>query len=172
MKNLKSPFFALIIITVLSLIIGCSKKSDNPVDPGTVIKSEATLTLNGSGFSNQNVTLGNGGCSYSPTDNLTAVAFSGTIGSDSVLFVFQFVGNNTGAHAWRSSEPDVLIYKYGSSGSLSFYADSTGTTNVSNYGAVNGKVEGSINGKLIEATSQSELNISGTFSALRIPDTQ
>lgn len=172
MKNLNSPLFALIIIAVLSFSIGCSKKSDNPVDPGTVIKSEATLTLNGSGYSNQNVTLGNGGCSYSPIDNLTAIAFSGTIGSDSVLFVFQFVGNSTGAHAWRSSEPDALIYKYGSSGNFYFYADSIGTTNVSSYGAVNGKVEGSINGKLIEATSQAELNISGSFSALRIPDSQ
>lgn len=172
MKNQKAKLFTFVILVLISLTIGCSKKSDNPVDPGNVIISEAKLTLNGSGYSNQNVTLGNGGCSYSPTENLTAVAFSGTVGNDSLIFVFQFVGNQTGAHSWRSSEPDVLIYKYGTAGVLYFYADSIGTTNVSSYGAVNSKVEGNINGKLIEATSQSELNISGSFSALRIPDTE
>lgn len=172
MKTLKPKLFILLFLIIIAVTIGCSKKSDNPVDPENVIISEAKLTLNGSGYSNQNVTLGNGGSSYSPSDNLTAVAFSGTVGSDSVIFVFQFVGNNTGAHAWRSSESDALIYKYGTAGVLYFYADSIGTTNVSSYGAVNSKVEGNINGKLIEATSQSELNISGSFSALRIPDTQ
>lgn len=172
MKKLKSQLFALSIIISLAFVSGCSKKSDNPVDPGTVIKSEASITFNGAGFTNNTITLGNGGCSYSPTENLTVATFSGAFGSDSLVLVFQFVGNQTGARSWRSSEPDALIYKYGTSGTFYFYADSTGSTSVSSYGAVSGKVEGNITGKLIEVTSQTELNISGNFSALRIPDSE
>jgi hypothetical protein len=172
MNNLRILSLSIMVLVFIS-IIGCSKKSDNPVDPGNVVQSQATLTLNGAGFSNQSVTLGTGGCAYSPSENLTAFEFSGVAGNDSLIFVFQFVGNQTGAHPWRSTEPDVLIYKYGASGNFYFYADSTGSTNVTSYGAVNGKIEGSINGNLIEATSQTTLSItSGTFSALRIPDTE
>lgn len=172
MKKLKSSLFYFLIAASLSLMISCSKKTDNPVDPGNVINSEANLTLNGAGYSNTNVKLGSGACAFSPADNLTTVQFSGAAGTDSLLFIFQFVGNQTGTKAWRSSEPDALIYKYGNSGQFYFIADSIGTTTVSGYGSVNNKVEGNISGKLIEATSQTELNISGSFSAVRIPDVQ
>lgn len=172
MKNLKISSFFFLIAVSISMMIGCSKNTDNPVDPPDIIKSEASLTFNGAGYTNQKVTLGTGLCAFSPADNLTSVQFSGAAGGDSLLFVFQFVGNQTGVKAWRSSEPDALIYKYGGSSASYFWADSVGTTTVSSYGAVNGKVEGNITGKLIEATSQAELNITGSFSAVRIPDVQ
>ena len=172
MKNLKISLSYFLLAAAVCLMISCSKKSDNPVDPGNVINAEANLTLNGAGYTNTNVKFGNGACAFSPAENLTVVQFSGTIGSDSLIFVFQFIGNQTGARSWRSTEPDALLLKYGSSGQYYFYADSVGTTTVSNYGTVNNKVDGSINGKLIEATSQAELNITGSFSAVRIPDVQ
>lgn len=172
MKKLKSQLFVISMLLVFAIAIGCSKESDNPIDLGTVIKSEASITFNGAGFTNNTVTLGNGGCSYSPSENLTVATFSGAFGTDSLILVFQFVGNQTGARPWSSSEPDALIYKYGTSGTFYFYADSTGTTNITGYGAVSGKVEGNISGKLVEASTQTELNISGNFSALRIPDSE
>ena len=171
MKKFHSSQFVLVFVLALMSFYACSKDSDSPVDPNNVTNSNAALTLNGSGYSNKSITLGNGACSYYPAENITVVQFSGKVDSDSLFFVFQFIGNTTGTHHWRSSEPDGLIIKSGSSGFSYFYADSTGSTTVNSYGAVNGKVEGTIAGKLIEASSSSELNISnGSFSALRIPD--
>ncbi len=175
MKNQKIKLFSLCIVILLSIMVGCSKSSDNnnnPVDPGNQTNYEAKLTLNGSGYSNLNVTLGNGGCGFSIPDNVTGFVFFGMAGSDSLTFVFQIPGKQAGTYSWRASEPDAVILKQGTSGTTAFYADSIGTTTISNYGAVAGKVEGNISGKLINPVSNTELTISGTFSALRVPDSQ
>jgi hypothetical protein len=168
MKNPKSPLFTVIIVLVLTLVFGCSKKSDNPVEPVNIVSAEAKLTLNGAGYTNKSVTLSNGIAEFSPSDTVTAIQFSGKVDSDSLYFAIIFKGNQTGTINWND-ENGALLLKNASS---FFIGASQGTTTVSSYGAVNGKIEGTITGKLIEQTTQVELNISGSFSAVRIPDAQ
>jgi len=157
-------------IAVLTLT-GCSKKSDNPVSAPEVTAAEANLTLNGAGYTNKAVKLGNGICGYSVSDTATGIVFTGTADQDTLQFYIVFKGNHSGTISWDADNA-LLLYKYASSGSFTFLGVQEGTTTVSTYGEVGGKVEGSISGKLYEATSQVELNISGSFSAVRIPDSQ
>jgi len=146
----------------------CSKDSENPVVP-PVASSEAKLTLNGSGYTNKSVTLSNGISAYSPSDTVTVVQFSGISDSDTLQFFIVLKGNQAGTVNWNSDN-GAIMSKRTSSGNLFFVGETQGSTTISSYGAVNGKVEGTISGKLIEEGSSTELNISGSFSAIRVPD--
>lgn len=169
MKLSKFQLFFSAILVSFFVFAGCSKDSNNPVDPGTVVKAEATLTLNGAGYTNKSVTLSNGICAYSPTDTVTAIQFAGKVDNDSLYFSIIFKGNQAGTITWND-ENGAIIYRTTSTGDFGYIGITQGSTTVSSYGAVNGKVEGTISGKLIETTTQAELNISGSFSAVRIPD--
>ncbi|HEX7356795.1 MAG TPA: hypothetical protein VF270_03685 [Ignavibacteriaceae bacterium] len=169
MQIFKYSKFVFIIILLMALNYSCSKDSNNPADPNNIVTSEAKLTLNGAGYTNKSVTLSNGVCSYSPGDTLTAAIFSGKVDSDSLYFYVIFKGNQTGTFNWNT-ENGVLIYKSSSGGFVSYIGVTQGTTTISAYGSVTGKVEGSVNGKLIESGSLAELNVTGTFSATRVPD--
>jgi hypothetical protein len=159
-------FFAVILVSVI-VFAGCSKNSNNPVDPGNnILTSEAKLTLNGAGYTNKAVTLSNGISAYSLSDTVTAIQFSGKADSDSLYFLIVLKGNQTGTVNWNDDNGVILI----KNSSSAYIGATQGTTTVSSYGAVNGKVEGTISGKLIEQSSQAELNITGSFSAVRIPD--
>ncbi|MDI6803527.1 MAG: hypothetical protein QME58_06735 [Bacteroidota bacterium] len=161
-------FFAVILVSIL-VFTGCSKDSNSPVDPIAVTSAEAKLTLNGAGYTNKSVTLRNGICAFSPNDTATAIQFSGKVDNDSLYFTIIFKGNQTGTINW-DDDNGTIIYRTTSTGNYLYFGITQGTTTVSSYGAVNGKVEGTISGKLIEQTSQAELNINGSFSAVRIPD--
>ena len=168
MKNLKISLSIFLIALSISIMISCSKNTDNPVDPGNIVKSEATLTLNGSGYVNKSVTLSNGLSAFSLSDTVTAIQFSGKVDNDSLYFFVIFKGNQAGTINWDIDNGALLLKNT----SLFYIGESQGSTTVSSYGSVNNKVEGNISGKLIEATSQAELNITGSFSAVRIPDIQ
>lgn len=169
MKIIKFHLFNLLLFTLV-LIIGCSDdNNNNPVNPGNQVNSEAKLTLNGGPFVNQSVTLSNGVSSYSVSDTATAILFSGTLNSDSLYLYIIFKGNQSGTINW-DSDNGVIIYRNGTSGLSTYLGASQGTTTVSAYGSVGGKVEGSLSGKLLDVTTQSEINLSGTFSATRIQD--
>ncbi len=169
MKMFKRSQTVLVLVLSVMFFYACSKDSNNPVNPPAA-GSEAKLTLNGAGYTNQQVTLSNGLSAYSPTDTMTVIQFSGKAGNDSLYFFIVFKGNQAGTFNWNT-ENGAIIVKNSSSTSLFYLGVTQGTTIVSSYGAVNGKVEGTISGKLIEETSQVELNItSGSFSAVRVPD--
>ena len=161
-------FFAVILVSIL-VFASCSKDSNNPVNPIAVVGAEAKLTLNGAGFTNKAVTLSNGLAAFSPTDTLTAIQFSGKVDNDSLYFSIIFKGNQSGTINWNDDN-GAILYQTTSTGNYFYIGITQGTTTVSSYGAVNGKVEGTISGKLIETTSQAELNITGSFSGVRIPD--
>ncbi|HEX9250733.1 MAG TPA: hypothetical protein VF870_00750 [Ignavibacteriaceae bacterium] len=169
MKNYKLPQIVLVLLFTVLFFYACSSDSENPVDPNNVTNSTATLTLNGAGYSNRTVTLGNGIAGYSISDSLTAVQFSGKVDNDSLYFSVVFKGNQTGTINWND-ENGAIIYRTTSGGNYFYIGITQGTTTVSSYGAVSGKIEGTLSGKLIEASSQAELNISGSFSAVRLPD--
>ncbi|MDT3696975.1 MAG: hypothetical protein ROY99_11365 [Ignavibacterium sp.] len=177
MKNIKFVFFFLSLLSVV-LFISCSKSdSNNPVNPGGGgnnggggSSNEAKLTLNGDTFNNQVVTLKNGTAGYSVSDTATVALFMGTVNSDSLYFYIVFKGKQTGAQNWGGDFGVMLSKK--SSSAMSYYLGSQqGTTTVSNYGAVGGKIEGSVSGKLILQTAAlTEVSVSGNFSATRVPD--
>jgi hypothetical protein len=169
MKNYKLPQIVLVLLFTVLFFYACSSDSENPVDPNNVTNSTATLTLNGAGYSNRTVTLGNGIAGYSISDTLTAVQFSGKVDNDSLYFSVVFKGNQTGTINWND-ENGAIIYRTTSSGNYFYIGITQGTTTVSSYGVVSGKIEGTLSGKLIEASSLAELNISGSFSAIRLPD--
>jgi len=167
MKMFKSSQSVLVLVITVMFFYACSKDSDNPVDP--VVSAEAKLTLNGSGFTNKAATLSNGISAYSVSDTVTAIQFWGKVDNDSLYFSIIFKGNQAGTFNWND-ENGTIIYRTTSTGVFSYIGITQGSTTVSSYGAVGAKVEGTISGKLIEATSGSELNISGSFSGVRIPD--
>jgi hypothetical protein len=171
MKNKMSHSFGLVLFTVILVFSGCSKNSDNPVEPNNIITAEANLTLNGAGYTDKAVTLSNGVGGYSVSDSSTALVFSGKSDNDSLYLYIVFKGNHTGTFNWDQNNSSIL-YKYSSTGNNIFLGVQQGTTTISSYGAVGAKVEGTLSGKLIEITSQAELNISGSFSAVRIQDAQ
>ncbi len=169
----KTKFFAIGFATLIAVLMltGCSKKSDNPVSPTSVTSAEANLTLNGAGYTNKSVKLSNGVCGYSVSDTATAVYFTGAVDGDTLQLYIVFKGNNKVTVNWDQDNGSIL-YKNTSTGQLIFTGVQQGTTTISSYGAVGAKVEGNINGKLIESTTLAELNISGSFSAVRVPDSQ
>ncbi|MDP2365531.1 MAG: hypothetical protein Q8M94_17405 [Ignavibacteria bacterium] len=169
MKNSKFHVFATVLLVTILVFAGCSKESNNPVVPPVVV-AEAKLTLNGAGYTNKAVTLSNGLSAYSLSDTVSIIQFSGKVDNDSLYFAIIFKGNQPGTFNWNDDN-GAIIFRTTSTGNFTYIGISQGTTTVSSYGAVNGKVEGTISGKLIEATSQAELNITnGSFSAVRIPD--
>lgn len=171
---MKKIMFSLFYISIIILVmfIGCSKdNSGNPVGPGGggTVSNEAKLTLNGGSFVNQAVTLSNGTSTYSTVDTATAILFSGKLNSDSLYFFVVFQGKQTGVINWNDNN-GVLFYKKSSSGLNMYIGSSQGSTTISSYGSVGSKVDGSVTGKIIDATTQTEVNISGNFSSTRTPD--
>jgi len=171
MKNFKNVISVLVLVLTVVFFYACSSDSESPVDPNNVTNSIASLTFNGSGYSNKAVTLGNGLAGYSISDTMTVIQFSGKVDSDSLYLGIVFKANNTGTFNWNDDN-GAIVFKTTSTGNFFYMGLTQGTTTLSRYEGVNGKIEGTLNGKLIEQNSQSELNISGSFSAVRIPDSE
>lgn len=169
MKKFNRSQIVLAIVIAVMSFYACSKDSDSPVDPNNVTNSNANLTLNGDGYANKSVSLGNGLGEYSIPDTTTIVQFSGKVDNDTLYFAVVFKGNHTGTYNW-DDDNGTIVYKITSTGNYTYVGVSQGLTTINSYGAVNGKIEGIVNGKLIEGTSANELNINGSFSAVRIPD--
>lgn len=168
----QKKILTLILFLSLTTIIfyGCSKESNNPVDTNNVTGESAKLTLNGGGFSNKQVTLGNGACQFSPTDTVTYFEYAAKVDSDSLFFGFAFPGNSAGNYSWTPNAIDVYFAKKLSNGFETYISTGQGSTNITSFGAVNGKVVGTISGKLVKYNDTVTVNISGNFSALRIAD--
>lgn len=172
--KIRGLFFVLLLTIVF--ITACSKDSDNPVDtgnPGGVIaNAQVKVKINGGGFDNQEVTLIEGFSSYMPEDGETYAAFWGKTGSDSIYVAFQFNGNKKGSFDWRQENYDAAVIVMDDNNAMLYLATSEGKTNVTNYGAVGEKIEGTISGKMIETSSMDEITVSGSFSIVRAPDSE
>lgn len=102
---------------------------------------------------------------------MTVIQFSGKVDNDSLYLGIIFKANHTGTFNWNDDN-GAIVFITNSTENLFYVGAAQGTTTISSYGDVNGKIEGTISGKLFEQYSQSELNISGSFSAVRIPDSE
>lgn len=172
--KIRGMFFVLLLTFVF--ITACSKDSDNPVDSGksggVVANAQVKVKINGGGFNNQEVTLIEGFSSYLPEDGETYAAFWGKTGSDSIYVAFQFTGNKKGSFDWRQENYDAAVIVMDDNNALLYLATSEGKTNVTNYGAVGEKIEGTISGKLTETSSMNDISVNGSFSIVRAPDSE
>lgn len=165
----KSIWIGIMLILIIGFI-SCSKKSDNPVEPPVGGSVEAKLTLNGAGYTNQQVSLKNGISGYYINDNETYIQFIEAAGADTVFFALVFSGKQTGSFPWSASAPVVALIVSSGSSNETFLSSGTGSTNVSAYGNVGGAISGNLSGTMTEATSSANLQISGTFTVTRGPD--
>lgn len=172
--KIRTMFFVLLLTFVF--ITACSKDSVSPVDPGdtggTIANAQVKVKINGGGFDNQEVTLIEGFSSYIPEEGETYAAFWGKTGSDSIYVAFQFNGSKKGSFDWRPENYDAAVIVMDDNNAMLYLATSDGKTNVTNYGAVGEKIEGTISGKMIETTSMDEIIVSGSFSIVRAPDSE
>lgn len=187
-KELKNKYFVsclAIIAAALFIISGC-KKDDNFTNPFT---GTGSITFNGTAIGNTgtrtdtmnyvnrtaSVIFANG--YYSKKEGITTLVLSaafphykedGTHYYDSVYVSLSCKGSGTGTYNWTDRNGNFASVYFIRHNTFSF-SQSTGSTTISNYGAVNGKIDGSFQGVVIGSNNDT-LNISGNFSANRMVD--
>jgi uncharacterized protein (UPF0333 family) len=170
---MKTKKLVTLFITMLSAVIfftACSKDTNNPVTPDPT-NSGASIKINGGGFVNKQVNLSSGISAYVVNDNATYVQFIGTADSDSLYLVFIFEGKQTGTFSWNSNSTETYVLHISQTGGVLYANVGEGSTTVTSYGDVGGKIEGKAAGKLVDMnTQQIEMTIDGTFSVVRGPD--
>ena len=158
MKILKLYLFALILGTGL-IITGCDD-DENPVDPGPGASASGKFTLNGAGYTNQQVNIISGGVVYDSGTDETAVSLYGFFDNDTTVVTILFDGNST----VTDSSSYIQFRK-----SLSLiYSSLDGITNITSYGNVGSNVSGNFEGILTLASLTDTVSITGNFSARRI----
>lgn len=164
----------LVLLTIMIFLSACSKDKNNPVEPGNgnegPLNAQVKVKLDGAGFNNEEITLTKGYSSYLTSDNETYAAFWGKTGNDSVYVAFQFAGSSSGTFNWRAENYDAAVIMMNDDNALLYLATSEGKTNVTDYGNVGGKIEGSFTGKLVEISSMDEMTVTGAFSIERGPN--
>jgi hypothetical protein len=162
-----------LFITMLSIVVifaACSKDSDNPVEPNPT-NSGASIKINGGGFVNKQINLSSGISAHVVNDNATYVQFVGTTDGDSLYLVFIFEGKQTGTFSWNTDLTETYLLHISQTGGTLYVNVGEGSTTITSYGDVGGKIEGKAVGKLVDMnTQQIEMTIDGTFSVVRGPD--
>lgn len=170
---MKIKKLAALFITILSAAIffgACSKDSNNPVGPNPT-NSGASIKINGGGFVNKQVNLSSGVSAYVVNDNATYVQFVGTADGDSLYMVFIFEGKQTGTFSWNTDLTETYLLHISQTSSTLYVNVDEGSTTITSYGEVGGKIEGKAVGKLVDMNTQLiEMTIDGTFSVVRGPD--
>ncbi|MGQ9799344.1 MAG: hypothetical protein ACUVRG_08625 [Ignavibacterium sp.] len=173
MKTKKNIHIIFILLVGIIGFFACSKKSDNPVAP-TAPTTELKITLNGGGFSNQQITFNTGIGGYAINENITYAQFLTTKSGDTLICFISYSGKQTGNQVWNPANTPVftgvLLYKSGNSGTTVFIP-SSGSTNITNYGNVGNFISGTFDGTLQDTSSQN-ISISGRFSVQRSEDIQ
>jgi len=182
MRKINFGFLSIVTIIFFLTLLGCSKKSNNPVNannPSTSTNVTGSLTLNGGSYDNTIINYIFGAAGYSTSDQSTACVMYATNGSDSLYIVVSFGGFSTGDHQWQGFTEDSLNYYidgvgisiYKSDGTYSYLLpQSGGNTKITKYGAVGDTIEGSISGTLQDPANTVNVTVSGTFKVLRVPD--
>jgi len=164
----------LFIFTVL--FSSCKKDDSNPTDINGGGNTTSTITLNGDGFSNKQVTISAGTSGYSTANQVTG----GTLScSDNIQVTFIVPGNQTGTFNFSVEETSsdiltglLLVSGTGTNAKQYGVMSGSGSITISSYGAVGSAIKGSFTGKIYNVLTQAEVTISGSFSAIRVPDSQ
>lgn len=181
MKFWKKHSFSLMILSVSLLFIlsGCSKKENNPVVPGdnTPVTGGGSITLNGGGYSNKSLSSPASTAGYIDEYRSTLVSFYVNSGTDTVLTMIIFPGKAAGNFAWKGMViDDSTSSTYWDGASLSFghlaykiYMPlAGGKTTITKYGNVGQFIEGTYSGKIQDPATTAEINVTGSFKALRL----
>ncbi len=159
---------ALPILLFVSLLSACSKDS-NPSgsnNPGSGGGSEGSFTINGAGINNRTYNVGRFADAFFDTiSNKTSVSMIGVAQGDSAIVFIDFAGSQAG-----SFPCDIQV----GVGARSFSSIlTTGsvrpTVNITNYGPVGGRVQGSFTGKIpqLSGAGNDSISITGNFNVLR-----
>lgn len=174
-KNLWFLFLAVAFLTV-----GCSKKSDNPVNtdnsPEGVLSNSGNIVINGAGYTNKNFSLTAGISAYTTSNSSTLCLLYGKADSDSIAVIVSFPAKTTGTFDWQglAGTGSSYIYDgcsvstYGSSPAL--YAANTGKTIVNVFGDVGKTIEGTFSGTLQGTDGIQTMTVSGSFKCIRVQD--
>ncbi|RJP71476.1 MAG: hypothetical protein C4539_04970 [Ignavibacteriales bacterium] len=159
------------------LIAGCKKDDSNPTGTDTT-GGTYSITLNGDGFSNKQVTINSAAGGYSTTNDVTGITLSC---SDNIMVTLVSPGKQTGTFNFSVDETSsdiitglLLVINAGTTSTKTYGVKSgSGTITISSYGSVGGQIKGSFTGKIYDVTSPTtEVTISGSFSATRVPDSE
>lgn len=187
-KHAKSAL-ALVLLIIFVTAAGCSKKDNNPLDPlggnpgGGGGTYSASITLNGDGFVNTtfngtgSLTVAYGG--FSAKDQMTVYAVNCVNAKDTVVIYMTTEGKKTGSFKWVDFDGanlganSVFMVKNNDYMQSWVCTANAGTTNITAFGNVGGVITGTLSGKLQSTASTSAantVNISGSFSVYRVPD--
>lgn len=187
-KELKSKYLvycAAFIAAALFVISGC-KKDDNSTNPfigngsitfnGKVIGNTGTRT-DTMNYANRTASVVFANGYYSIKEGITTLVLSASFPHykedgihyyDSVYVSLSCKGNGAGTYSWTDRNGNFASVYFIKHSTYSF-SQYTGSTSISNYGPVNGKIDGSFQGVVIGSNNDT-LNISGNFSANRMVD--
>jgi len=167
-------FAAFLLIFVLA---GCGKDDDNPVDPGEKNNNtfgSGSITLNGSGYSNKTINFASVSGGYINSDTQTGISMVALDGSDSIIVTIIFDGKETGSRNFlvETGTEEIVNGVSLMKADLSefFLSENNGSINISSYGNIGAKISGTFNGVLKSVLNNNDLNVSGSFSAVRLPD--
>lgn len=176
-----SSLLTIVLLSTALLISGCSKdeSDDNPLDPGNGgiggNTSSNSITLNGGGYTNKTVNFNISIGAFIASENMTAVMMSGVSGNDSVFVGLSMSGNAAGTFDWEdytseTSKTYVIIRIGGLTNPNAAVLISplgTGKTIITGYGSVGQNIAGTFSGTLLRYSDQSQITVTGKFSALR-----
>ena len=173
---------AFLLVGLLILISGCSKKDSNPVNPSDnpseVLLNSGSITLNGGGFSNKTYNLSSGVAAYIAKYQATDCVMYGSSSSDSLMATVMFKSNSTGEFSWLGIQ-DVSSSDYyvdgayllliTGSGYVSF-SPVSGSTKVTAFNGVGSTIEGTFSGSIKNDITGETVTVNGSFKCLRVPD--
>ncbi len=175
---MKISFRILSLVFIFSVFIaGCKKDDSNPTGTDTT-GGTYSITLNGDGFSNKQVTPGSSITTAFVTYSTGSQKTGGFLAcSDNINVWFFTPGQQTGTFNFEigndQSDPSAgLIVSSGTGTSIKTYYSKTGSGSItiSSYGSVGSQVKGSFTGKVYNVATDAELTISGSFNANRTVD--
>ena len=164
-------FVALIVVFNSS---GCNK-TDSTTNPGgnnNALQGSVSFTLNGAGFTNQSFSISGFLGGYSTSDKMTGLAGSSATTGDSTMLELVFPGTSTGTFSFFADSTGVAISRGTGSSTRAFVSgQGGGQIVVTSYGAVGGSIVGTFSGKLYEVknTGLDSVTVSnGSFNAMRV----
>lgn len=160
--------FAIAALTAV-IMVGCSKSESNPVNPGenNSAVSTATVKIDGAGFVNKALNSSSGVAVHIPSEDLTYATFWGANNSDSISVSLIFPGSQNGSFQWNEINSGVaLIISSGNVVNV-FASDANGSTTVTSYGNIGGKITGKFDGTLYNGSRTDSITISSEFSLVR-----
>lgn len=173
-RKSKKYFFSMLMLTSFLFMISACGDDSNPTDndDDNNNSTNTTLSINGDGWSNKSLTANTSVSTYATASQMTVI--NGVFPEDVQILIY-VKSNKTGTYNFKEEESGqgngiTLSTGSGDLAKFYFWKDNSGSTTISSYGSVGGKVSGTFTGKLYNAITDAEITISGSFNAMRTVD--